>query len=83
GKSASKQEKSVKTKELLFLIKPSNYVKFLKSMLQKHGQEVYEVTEKKHYPFRYTLLKAKGYSFSFFVLVTQGLTTITRQQSAT
>ncbi|KIK75629.1 hypothetical protein PAXRUDRAFT_172211 [Paxillus rubicundulus Ve08.2h10] len=60
GKSASKQEKSVKMKELLFPVKPSNYVNFLKGMLQKHGQEVYEVTEKKHYPFRYALPKTKG-----------------------
>ncbi|KIK95411.1 hypothetical protein PAXRUDRAFT_11457 [Paxillus rubicundulus Ve08.2h10] len=60
GKSASKQEKSVSTKELLFLIKPSNYVNFLKSMLLKLGQEVYEVMAKKHYPFRYTLPKTKG-----------------------
>ncbi|KIJ07513.1 hypothetical protein PAXINDRAFT_19302 [Paxillus involutus ATCC 200175] len=60
GKSASKQEKSVKMKELLFFIKPSNHINSLKSMLQKHGQEVYEVTAKKHYPFRYTLPKTKG-----------------------
>ncbi|KIK82027.1 hypothetical protein PAXRUDRAFT_14938 [Paxillus rubicundulus Ve08.2h10] len=29
-------------------------------MLLKHGQEVYKVTAKKHYPFRYTLPKTKG-----------------------
>jgi hypothetical protein len=50
-----------------FAIKPSNlgYVDFLKSMLQKHGQEDYEVTEKKHYPFRYTLPTVKGYIYVF------------------
>ncbi|KAG9309093.1 hypothetical protein JVU11DRAFT_10976 [Chiua virens] len=62
GKSTSKEEKSVKTKELSFAIKPSNAgcVNFLMSMLQKHGQDDYMVTEKKHYPFQYTLLKVKG-----------------------
>jgi len=63
GKSSTKEEKSTKTKELLFAVKSSNYVNFLQNMLQKHGQEDYEVTVKKHYPFRYTLLKTKGYFF--------------------
>jgi NAD+--asparagine ADP-ribosyltransferase len=67
GKSTSKEEKSVKTKELSFVIEPSNpgYINFLKSMLQKHGQEDYEVTAKKHYPFKYSLPKVKGYFFYF------------------
>ena len=55
GKSTLKEEKLVKIKEFLFVIKLSNlgYIDFLKSMLQKLGQEDYEVTEKKHYPFQY------------------------------
>ena len=62
-----KVKKLVKIKELFFAIKLSNlgYIDFLKSMLQKHGQEDYEVTKKKHYPFWYTLPKVKGYIYVF------------------
>ena len=60
GKSTSKEEKTTKTKELSFAIKALNYTNFLQSMLEKHGQDDYEVTVKKHYPFRYTLPKMKG-----------------------
>ena len=50
----------MKTKELSFTIKASNYTDFLQSMLEKYGQDDYEVTVKKHYLFRYTLPKMKG-----------------------
>lgn len=63
GKATSKEEKTMTTKELLFTVKSSNYTEFLRSMLEKHGQDDYEVTAKKHYPFRYTLPKIKGYVF--------------------
>ncbi|KAF8546133.1 hypothetical protein OG21DRAFT_1491549 [Imleria badia] len=60
GKATLKEEKTMKTKELSFAVNSSNYTDFLWSMLEKHGQDNYEVTTKKHYPFRYTLLKIKG-----------------------
>ena len=59
GKITSKEDKSTKTKELIFAINSSNYLDFLQNVLLKHGQKSYEVTEKKHYPFRYIPLKEK------------------------
>ena len=66
GKATSKEEKSTKTKKLVFVIKPSNYINFLQGMLQKLGQEDYEVTARKHYPFKYLLPKTKWYFFLLF-----------------
>jgi len=60
GKTTSKEEKSIKTKELVFPINESNHLDFLRSILLKHGQKSYEVTEKKHYPFWYIPPKVKG-----------------------
>ncbi|KAI6033484.1 hypothetical protein BKA83DRAFT_4120971 [Pisolithus microcarpus] len=60
GKATSKEEKSTKTKELLFAINDSNYLEFLRSILHKHGLKNYEVTEKKHFPLKYIPPKAKG-----------------------
>lgn len=84
GKSALKEEKTMKTKELSFAIQSLNYVDFLRSMLQKHGQEDYEVTAKKHYPFRYTLPKTKGYrdQFLFIYHKTRANGEYTRQRVA-
>ncbi|KAI6129823.1 hypothetical protein EV401DRAFT_2066572 [Pisolithus croceorrhizus] len=52
--------KSTKTKELLFAPDNSNYLEFLCSILRKHGLMNYQVTEKKHFPLKYILPKAKG-----------------------
>ena len=41
GKITSKEEKSTKTKELLFASNDSNYVEFLEAILLKHGLERY------------------------------------------
>lgn len=60
GKATSKEEKSTKTKELLFALSTSNYIEFLQAVLSKHGLNNYEVTEKKHYPLKYVPPKAKG-----------------------
>ena len=60
GKITSKEEKSTKTKELLFASNDSNYVEFLEAILLKHGLERYEATEKKHFPLKYIPPKAKG-----------------------
>ena len=63
GKTTSKEEKSTKMKELLFAPNNSNYVEFLQAILLKHGLEIYEVTEKKHFPLKYIPPKAKAYIF--------------------
>ncbi|KAI6018359.1 hypothetical protein EDC04DRAFT_2607763 [Pisolithus marmoratus] len=58
GKMTSKEEKSMKTKELLFAPNPANYVKFLQVVLLKHGLQAYEVTTKKHFPLKQWLSDA-------------------------
>ncbi|KAN0091031.1 hypothetical protein V8E55_004597 [Tylopilus felleus] len=55
-----KEEKSVKVKELPFAINEDNYINFLTSLLEKHGQEQYKVSEKCCFPFKYVPLKSKG-----------------------
>ncbi|KAI5998888.1 hypothetical protein EDC04DRAFT_2909211 [Pisolithus marmoratus] len=60
GKMTSKEEKSTKTKELLFTPDDSNYLEFLHSILHKHSLMNYQVTEKKHFSLKYILLKVKG-----------------------
>ncbi|KAI6039959.1 hypothetical protein EDC04DRAFT_2602833 [Pisolithus marmoratus] len=60
GKTTSKEEKSIKMKELLFTPSTSNYIEFLKAVLLKHGPASYEVTEKKHFPLKYIPLTVKG-----------------------
>lgn len=59
GKVTTKEEKSVKTKELLIAISDSNYVDFLQSVLAKHGQDQYKIMERKRYPIKYVPPKAK------------------------
>jgi hypothetical protein len=60
-KTTTKEEKSIKMKELLFAPDPSNHIKFLQAILLKHGLENYEVMEKKHFPVKYGLAKTKVY----------------------
>jgi len=62
-----KEEKLVKVKELPFAINEGNYINFLTSLLEKHGQEQYKVLEKCCFPFKYVLPKSKG-SVLFFYL---------------
>ena len=60
GKAAtSKEEKSVKVKELQFSIDNTNYLDFLQSILNKHGQDQYMLLVKKQFPFKYIPLKVK------------------------
>ena len=70
GKSTLKEEKLVKIKEFFFVIKLSNlgYIDFLKSMLQKHGQEDYEVTKKSTTHFDILYPKWKG-TFMYFLVI--------------
>ncbi|KAF8548493.1 hypothetical protein OG21DRAFT_1526458 [Imleria badia] len=55
-----KEEKLVKVKELPFAINEDNYIDFLTSLLEKHGQEQYKVSEKCCFPFKYVLPKSKN-----------------------
>ncbi|KAI6016777.1 hypothetical protein PISMIDRAFT_18143 [Pisolithus microcarpus 441] len=58
--SAAKEVKSVKTKELLFPLRDNNYLGFLQSLLEKHGQDQYIVSDRRWYPFKFVPPKAKG-----------------------
>ncbi|KIK13183.1 hypothetical protein PISMIDRAFT_119385 [Pisolithus microcarpus 441] len=58
--SAAKEVKSVKTKELLFPLRDNNYLGFLQSLLEKHGQDQYIVSDRRRYPFKFVPPKAKG-----------------------
>ncbi|KAI6041786.1 hypothetical protein EDC04DRAFT_2892670 [Pisolithus marmoratus] len=58
--SASKEVKSIKTKELLFSLRDNNYLMFLQSILEKHGQDQYKVLGHGRYPFKLVPPKAKG-----------------------
>ncbi|KAF8833089.1 hypothetical protein BDN67DRAFT_1017968 [Paxillus ammoniavirescens] len=57
NKSTTKEEKSIKTKELPFAINDSetNYIDFLRAALVKHNQGLFKITEAKCYPFKYTI----------------------------
>jgi hypothetical protein len=57
--SVTKEEKSVKTKELVFAVNNSSYIDFLQSILDKHGQAQYKASTKKWFPFKFVLPKAK------------------------
>ena len=62
GKAAvSKEEKSVKVnlKELQFSIDNTNYLDFLQSILDKHGQDRYMLLAKKQFSFKYIPSKMK------------------------
>ncbi|KAF8545605.1 hypothetical protein OG21DRAFT_1492165 [Imleria badia] len=58
--AAKQQEKSVKTKELVFPLGEENYVDFLESILEKHGQTQYKVSHKQSFPFKFTMPKIKN-----------------------
>ncbi|KAG6379015.1 hypothetical protein JVT61DRAFT_11437 [Boletus reticuloceps] len=60
GKSAAPKEgKTVKVKELQFSIDDTNYLNFLQSILDKHGQDQYQVSAKKQFTFKYMPPKEK------------------------
>ncbi|KAI6041844.1 hypothetical protein EDC04DRAFT_2892540 [Pisolithus marmoratus] len=58
--SALKDVKPVKTKELFFPLQDDNYLLFLQSILEKHGQDQYKVSVHKCYPFKFVPPKVKG-----------------------
>ncbi|KAH0834301.1 hypothetical protein J3R83DRAFT_11676, partial [Lanmaoa asiatica] len=57
--STLKEEKTMKVKELHFRIDDDNYINFLTSLLEKHGQEQYKVLQDCCFPFKYVPLKLK------------------------
>ena len=62
------QEKSIKTKELFFLLNKDNYIKFLGRILEKHGQTQYRVSSKQWFSFKFTMPMTKRYNFLFLLL---------------
>lgn len=80
GKTTSKIEKSTKLKELSFSLNSSNYINFLQVMLLKHSLDNYEVTENKHFPFKYLPPKTKG--CVFLTTITGLLTVFVRQRAS-
>jgi hypothetical protein len=61
SKAKPKDKKDVKTKELTHTFSPSmkNYLDLLKAILMKHGEEKYNITEKKRYIFKVLYPPAK------------------------
>jgi hypothetical protein len=57
--AAPKEEKSVKVKELQFSIDDTNYLDFLQSILDKHGQDQFMLSAKTQFSFKYIPPKAK------------------------
>ena len=55
----SKEEKKKEIKELKISLNNSNYLPFLQSLLKKHRQDQYKLSEKKQFAFKYALPKAK------------------------
>ncbi|KAI9570934.1 hypothetical protein HD554DRAFT_2240850 [Boletus coccyginus] len=54
GKAAApKEAKAVKVKELQFSVNDMNYLDFLQSILDKHGQDQYMFSAKKQFAFKY------------------------------
>ena len=56
----TKEEKSIKMKELMFAPHDLNYIKFLDAILLKHSLENDKITKKNHFPLKYILPKSKG-----------------------
>ncbi|KIN95228.1 hypothetical protein M404DRAFT_166340 [Pisolithus tinctorius Marx 270] len=55
-----KEGKSVKMKEILIVVNDGNYIKFPKSILEKHGYDNYRVSEKKCYLFKFVPPQTKS-----------------------
>ena len=66
--TTKRQEKSIKTKELFFPLNKDNYIEFLGSILEKHGQTQYRVSSKQRFLFKFTMPKTKRYNFLFLLL---------------
>jgi hypothetical protein len=60
AKNRLKETKVPKVKELDFVISRDGYVNFLKTLLSKHSQERFKVTERRPYPFKYLYPPSKA-----------------------
>ncbi|KIJ10754.1 hypothetical protein PAXINDRAFT_16300 [Paxillus involutus ATCC 200175] len=58
NKTMAKEEKAVKTKELVFAVDgldSTNYLNFLHAALCKHNQDVFKIMQAKCYPFKHII----------------------------
>ena len=60
AKNKIKETKVPKVKELDFSVLREGYVDFLDTMLSKHAQERFKVTERRPYPFKYLYPPSKA-----------------------
>ena len=82
GKTSTKhEEKSVKTKKLLFALEENNYLKFLEGILKKHEKKQYKVSSKQQFSFKFIASKIKGYD-AFFSFLLSHLTKVIFSQPA-
>jgi len=65
-KGKIKEKKIAKVKELDFTLTSDNYVDFLETLLAKHSQDKYKVTERHPYSFKYLYPPSKAYVFLLF-----------------
>ena len=53
GKPTQKNKKEIKSKELSFACTDTNYIGFLRAILDKHNETKYVVSTDCHFPFKY------------------------------
>jgi hypothetical protein len=68
SKAKPKDKKETKTKELTYTFSPTiqSYIGFLKAILAKHGEDKYNITEKRRYVFKVICPPAKAYVIIFY-----------------
>jgi hypothetical protein len=60
GKGKPKETKSTKTKELDFTFTKENRIEFLRTILGKHSQDKYRITQRKAFAFKYLYPPSKA-----------------------
>jgi len=68
-KGKIKEKKIAKVKELDFTLTSDNYVDFLETLLAKHSQDKYKVTERCPYSFKYLYPSSKVCIFLLSITV--------------
>jgi len=61
SKKSKAAEKSLKVKEIDFIVTEDNYLEILTEILKSHSQEKYKVTARRHYTFKYIYPPSKVY----------------------
>ena len=69
SKGKVKELKTTKIKELDYTLTLENYVEFLVTVLSKHTQDKYKVTERRPYAFKYLYPPLKAYVLTFYSFV--------------